>query len=94
MSWFFVVIIVLVLGGAFVAATGRGTSMRDVYDDRPDPVVPVDRPLRAADLDDISFTTAIRGYRMDEVDALLARLRAEWAQADRRPKIEGEPHAE
>lgn len=94
MTWFLVVIIVLVLGGAFVAATGQGVAMHDVYDDRPDPVVPMDRPLTAADLDDISFTTAVRGYRMDEVDALLARLRAEWTQAERRPLAEEDPHAE
>ncbi len=50
--------------------------MTDVYEDRPD--VTVDRGrLTAEDLDKIRFTTAVRGYRMDEVDAFVERLKAE-----------------
>jgi DivIVA domain-containing protein len=39
--------------------------------------VPADRPLTAEDLRGMRFSTALRGYRMSEVDALLDRLAAE-----------------
>jgi DivIVA domain-containing protein len=39
--------------------------------------VPSGRPLRSDDLRDVRFSTAVRGYRMDEVDALIARIRAD-----------------
>jgi DivIVA domain-containing protein len=48
-----------------------------VYDDRPDATVPTGRPLTADDLSEIRFSTATRGYRMDEVDAFIARLQAD-----------------
>jgi DivIVA domain-containing protein len=77
MTWFFAVLVVLVMGGVAVVATGRGGSMAEAYDDRPDALVPVDGPLTARDLRRVSFSTAFRGYRMSEVDALLDRLAAE-----------------
>ncbi|MGI8954281.1 MAG: DivIVA domain-containing protein [Nocardioidaceae bacterium] len=79
MTWFIVIAIVLVAGGAVVVGVGAGAPMAAVHDDRPD-VLPFDRPLVASDLDDVRFTTTVRGYRMDEVDALLLRLRAEWSE--------------
>jgi DivIVA domain-containing protein len=51
--------------------------MAETYDDRPDARVPADGPLTAHDLRTVRFGTALRGYRMSEVDALLARLAAE-----------------
>ena len=36
--------------------------------------------IAPGDLDDLRFSRALRGYRMDEVDAVLARLRAELAE--------------
>ena len=51
--------------------------MRPAYDDRPDARVPADRPLTADDLRRVRFSLAFRGYRMSEVDALLARLARE-----------------
>ncbi|WP_211319119.1 DivIVA domain-containing protein [Quadrisphaera granulorum] len=42
------------------------------------------RSLEPADLDALRFSVVPRGYRMDEVDATLARLRAELAERDRR----------
>ena len=80
MTWFFAVLVVLVLGGVAVVATGRGGSMAETYDDRPDALVPVDGPLTARDLRRVTFSTAFRGYRMSEVDALLDRLAAELEQ--------------
>ena len=74
MMWFFAVLIVLVLGGVAVVASGVGAPLSREYDDRPDVVVPVDRPLTGADLQAVRFSTAVRGYRASEVDALLERL--------------------
>jgi DivIVA domain-containing protein len=77
MTWFFAILVVALMGGAAVVASGLGGSMARVYDDRPDSRIPADGPLDAADLRAVRFTTAFRGYRMSEVDALLDRLAAE-----------------
>lgn len=77
MTWFFAVIVVAVMGGIAVVAAGRGGSMAETFDDRPDARVPADGPLTAQDLRRVRFSTAVRGYRMSEVDALLDRLAAE-----------------
>jgi DivIVA domain-containing protein len=77
MMWFFAVLIVLAIGGVAVVAAGHGAPLAPAYDDRPDAVVPTDRPLTGADLKAIRFTTALRGYRASEVDALLERLAAQ-----------------
>jgi DivIVA domain-containing protein len=77
MTWFFAVLIVAVMGGIAVVAAGRGGSMAETFDDRPDSRVPADGPLTAQDLRRVRFSTALRGYRMSEVDALLDRLAAE-----------------
>jgi DivIVA domain-containing protein len=77
MALFFALAVVAVMGAAAVVATGRGGSMAQVYDDRRDVLVPADRPLASADLRAVRFTTALRGYRAAEVDALLDRLAAQ-----------------
>jgi DivIVA domain-containing protein len=79
MSWFFAILLVAMVGGIAVVAAGRGGSMAETYDDRPDAQVPADRPLEAEDLRRVRFSTAFRGYRMSEVDALLDRLAEELA---------------
>lgn len=74
MTWFFAVLIVLLMGAVAVVAAGFGGSMAEVYDDRPDSRVQAEGPLTGEDLRRVRFTTAFRGYRMSEVDTLLARL--------------------
>jgi DivIVA domain-containing protein len=86
MTWFFAVIVVAVMGGIAVVAAGRGGSMAETFDDRPDARVPVDGPLTSQDLRRVRFSTAVRGYRMSEVDALLDRLASELE-----PRREAEP---
>jgi DivIVA domain-containing protein len=81
MTWFFAFIIVAVMGAVAVVASGRGGSMAETFDDRPDSRVQADGPLTAADLRSVRFSTAFRGYRMSEVDSLLDRLAAELAPA-------------
>ena len=77
MTWFFAVLVVLLIGAVAVVASGRGGALAEVYDDRPDSRVQAEGPLTAADLRGVRFSTAFRGYRMSEVDALLDRLAAE-----------------
>ena len=81
--WVFAVLIVLAMGGVAMLAAGWGEPMAPAYDDRPDAVVPADRPLAADDLRKVRFSLAFRGYRMGEVDALLARLALEMEARER-----------
>jgi DivIVA domain-containing protein len=92
MTWFFAVLVVLLMGVVAVVAAGVGGSMAEVYDDRPDSRVQADGPLTAEDLRRVRFTSALRGYRMSEVDALLERLAIELeaARAETR-RLQGNP---
>ena len=89
MMWFFAVLVVLVMGGVAMVASGRGGSMAPAYDDRPDLALPDDRPIAAQDLRTVRFPLAFRGYRMSDVDELLARLATELE--DRGGPDEGGP---
>lgn len=80
--WFFAILVVLVMGGVAALAAGRGAPMSEAYDDRPDALVPKDGPLRAADVRQVRFSLAFRGYRMSEVDALLDRVAQQLDRAD------------
>lgn len=84
MTWFFTLIIVLLIGAVAVVASGRWGGMVEVYDDRPDMRIPADRVLTAADIESSRFAVGVRGYRMDEVDSLLERVSREVAERDRR----------
>ena len=77
MTWFFAVLLVVGMGVVAVVATGRGGELAAEHPDRPRPVLPPEGPVRAADLEEVRFTTALRGYRTAEVDALLDRLTEE-----------------
>ena len=93
MTWFFAVVVVAVIAVVAVVATGRGGELAPVYDDRRDVRVQADGPLTADDLEQVRFTTAFRGYRTSEVDALLDRLmtemRARPPQPDPEPPSDG-----
>ena len=96
MTWLFAILVVLAMGGVAMVASGRGGSMAPAYDDRPDLALPTDRPLEARDLRTVRFPLALRGYRMSDVDALLARLateledRARDEQSDERDGSSGD----
>ncbi len=94
MTWVLALLAVAVLGVTAVVATGRGGSLQQTYDDRPDARVPATGPLTAADLAQVRFTTAFRGYRASEVDALLARLGRELAaRQDQQARPDAQPDA-
>jgi DivIVA domain-containing protein len=75
--WLWVVVAVVVIGAVAVLVAGRDDEMAEVYDDRPDVPFPTGRPLASADLDQLRFSTGFRGYRMDEVDAFVDRIKAD-----------------
>lgn len=71
-TWLFVVIAVIVIAGAFVASLG-------LLGELP----PADLDLRPDRIDgEAEFDVVVRGYRMDEVDAELARLNAQIASLE------------
>jgi DivIVA domain-containing protein len=76
MTWFFGVLLVLLIGGIAVVAAGQGESLAPAETDEPRPRLP-ERRLEGDDLRAVRFSTAFRGYRAVEVDALLARLAEE-----------------
>ncbi len=84
MFWLELLIVAAVVFGVAVLATGRGGGMAEVYPDRPEPALPEDRPLTEADVSGLRFAGALRGYRMDQVDAVLDRLGRELAARDAR----------
>jgi len=76
--------VLAVLFATAVVATRADPLLADAPPDRPDLALPPG-PLTPADVAAVRFSLAPRGYRMDEVDAVLARLAAELADRDRRP---------
>lgn len=80
MTWYYALVAVLVLGGVAVLASGRGGAMREV--ERPGAGALPSGRVDGEALRSVRFRTAFRGYRPDEVDALLDRLAAQ-VDADR-----------
>jgi DivIVA domain-containing protein len=74
--------VLAVLFATAVLATRSDPLLADAPPDRPDLDLP-DAPLTPADVDGVRFSMAPRGYRMSEVDAVLARLREELVERDR-----------
>ena len=82
MMWLFAILVVLAMGGVAIVASGRGGSLAPAYDDRPDLALPDDRAIGAQDLRTVRFPLALRGYRMSDVDAVLARLATELEERE------------
>ena len=82
-----VVILVLVAVALVVAVLGVASGrlpadpMADAVHTTPDPGLP-ERPL-ATDVDAVRFDTALRGYRMGDVDERLEGLRDDLAERER-----------
>jgi len=77
-SFLLIVVAAIILSGiVFGAAAFTLGRDRGLTPPRPDGVpfdLPADRPLDRPDVEDIRFDTAIRGYRMDQVDDILHRI--------------------
>jgi DivIVA domain-containing protein len=86
--WFWVVVLVVIVGAVAVFAAGRDNAMAEAYEDRPDQTIPSGQPLTAEDVQEVRFSSALRGYRMDEVDALLDRIAAELSDREQHGRPE------
>lgn len=91
MDWVFIALVVAVVAAVAMVAVGRGDGLAPALPDRPDVELPADRALTATDLADLKLSVAVRGYRMDEVDALLGRLAAELSERDAQPPAVAQP---
>ena len=72
----FLLVLAVVAAVAAVAAGRLPGGMPEPASTVP-PVRLPDRPLTGADVDDLRFVQALRGYRMDQVDDALDRLAGE-----------------
>lgn len=89
-----VLLLAAVLFGVAAVAAGRGDFLAEAPRDAADSGFAVNRPLEAADLADVRFPMALRGYRMADVDDALARLADELAERDQRiADLESAPQA-
>ncbi|MFZ3559648.1 DivIVA domain-containing protein [Streptomyces sp. BH055] len=86
MFLFLVAALVVVIAAVTFAVIGGGDSgaLRDEPSQFYADPLPPDRPLAATDLEALRLPTAVRGYRMAEVDDALNRLGAELAERDAR----------
>lgn len=83
MTFFHVVLVLAVVGLVAAVAAGRVRGgLPEPTSTRPDLGLPGER-LRPEDVDTVRFSVGLRGYRMDEVDAVLDRLSAELADRER-----------
>ena len=69
------------LFGVAAVSVGHGNALSEPSIDRREPVLPTDA-ITAGTVESLRFTMALRGYRMDEVDAVLDRLSAELSVRD------------
>ncbi|MDQ1698410.1 MAG: hypothetical protein QOG34_273 [Frankiaceae bacterium] len=61
------------------------TGLPPAHPDTNDPVLPSDRLLTSSDVATLRFRTAIRGYRMEDVDAAMAAMHAALWAAEQKP---------
>ena len=76
MVWVLCAVVIVIIGAAVMASSGRFGAVPPVVDDRPAPDLP-DHPLGPDDVRAVRFDVVARGYSMAQVDALLARLAVE-----------------
>ncbi|MFZ3500159.1 DivIVA domain-containing protein [Streptomyces sp. 5.8] len=83
---FLLIALVVVVAGVTLAVAGGGSEavLPEAEPDRLSDVLPENRPVVRADIDELRLPVAPRGYRMAEVDDVLERLAAELAERDAR----------
>lgn len=86
MFLFLVVALAVVVAAVTLAVVGGGESgpLPEAAPERLHDPLPADRPIDHADVDEVRFPLAARGYRMADVDDVLNRLGAELAERDAR----------
>lgn len=73
MAWLLVVVVIIVIGLAVMAGSGKFGQVPPIVDDRPAPDLP-EGDLSAESLRSVRFAVVPRGYSMSQVDQLLDRL--------------------
>lgn len=73
MVWVLCGVVIVIIGLAVAAASGRFGEVPAVVDDRPVPDLPVGE-LSGEDLRSVRFDVVARGYSMTQVDELIDRL--------------------
>ena len=76
-----VLVLLAVIVGVMAVASGRGAGLAPAPADEADLQLP-DDDLVAADVDGLRISVGLRGYRMDQVDVVLDRLRDELIRRD------------
>jgi DivIVA domain-containing protein len=76
-----------VVFGITMLATGEDGGLRPVEPDGRAVPLPADRPLVEPDLVEVRFDTALRGYRMAQVDAALKRAAYDIGYKDELVKV-------
>lgn len=92
MFWFLMAAMVAVIAAVTLAVLGSGDGMGgpatgglpDAHPDQVNDPLPLDRPVRPADVVEVRLPVVPRGYRMADVDDVLDRLAAELAERDAR----------
>ncbi|CAM5733366.1 DivIVA domain-containing protein [Streptomyces fumanus] len=86
MFLFLVLALAVVVAAVTLAVIGGGESgpLPDAAPERLQDALPPDRPVTRADVESLRFPPVVRGYRMADVDDVLARLGAELAERDAR----------
>ena len=83
MIWvFFIAVGVLVIGAfaALIAGRVRYDPLAEATTTQADPIL--SREFGAGEISAVRFDTALRGYRMDQVDAVLDRLQTRIAELE------------
>ncbi|MDP9418521.1 MAG: DivIVA domain-containing protein [Actinomycetota bacterium] len=83
MHFLFILIALAVLAAVALVAAGQGDRLAEPERDALPRGLPAG-PLEPAALDEVRFPIVFRGYRMDDVDAVLDRVRGELADRDAR----------
>ena len=87
------VIVVLVAAVALAAVGGGG--LTPAQPDTDEPVPPTDRLLTSDDLARVRFRTAARGYRMEDVDAVMSSVHAAlWSAEQQKESADSAEAAE
>jgi DivIVA domain-containing protein len=81
--WIQLIVVSAVVFVVAAVVLGAGGTLTEPVTDQPDLELPAG-PLTAGDVDAVRFPLAFRGYRMNEVDDVLDRLRTEIVVRDAR----------
>lgn len=84
MVWVLYAVVIVIIGAAVMAASGRFGAVPQVVEDRPAPDLP-SHLMGPDDLRAVHFDVVARGYSMAQVDALLARLAVEMQMPQQVP---------